>query len=102
MHITIAVIQYTKWITAFCVMTRQYIIEHTNRFLTEELDIEAELIQPDTELKRDIGISSVDAVAIAAFIQKTFGCKILMQQVKAIITINDLYDYIEQNMTHDA
>lgn len=78
-------------------MTRQYIIEHTKRFLAEDLDIDARLIQPDIELKHDIGISSINAVTIAAFIQKTFGCKIRMQQVKTIITINDLYDYIEAN-----
>ncbi len=78
-------------------MTRQYIIEHTKRFLAEVLDIDVRLIQPDIELKHDIGISSINAVTIAAFIQKTFGCKIRMQQVKTIITINDLYDYIEAN-----
>ena len=78
-------------------MTRQYIIEHTKRFLAENLDIDVRLIQPDIELKHDIGISSINAVTIAAFIQKTFGCKIRMQQVKTIITINDLYDYIEAN-----
>ena len=78
-------------------MTQQYIIEHTKRFLAEVLDIDVRLIQPDIELKHDIGISSINAVTIAAFIQKTFGCKIRMQQVKTIITINDLYDYIEAN-----
>ena len=78
-------------------MTQQYIIEHTKRFLAEDLDIDVRLIQPDIELKHDIGISSINAVTIAAFIQKTFGCKIRMQQVKTIITINDLYDYIEAN-----
>ena len=78
-------------------MTQQYIIEHTKRFLAEDLDIDVRLIQPDIELKNDIGISSINAVTIAAFIQKTFGCKIRMQQVKTIITINDLYDYIEAN-----
>lgn len=78
-------------------MTRQYIIEHTKWFLAEDFDIDARLIHPDIELKHDIGISSIKAVTIAAFIQKTFGCKIRMQQVKTIITINDLYDYIEAN-----
>ena len=78
-------------------MTRQNIIEQTNRFLRDELDIDAKLILPDTELKRDIGISSVDAVSIAIFVEQTFCCPIIMPQIKAIVTINDLYDYIEQN-----
>ena len=78
-------------------MTKQEIIEQTNAFLTGTLEIDSALISPDTELKRDIGITSVDAVAIATFIQKTFGCAIVMRELKAIITLEDLYNYIETN-----
>ena len=78
-------------------MTRQEIIEKTNAFLSGTLDIDKALITPDTELKRDIGITSVDAVAIATFVQKTFGIPIVMRDIKAIITLDDLYKYIEQN-----
>lgn len=78
-------------------MTKQEIIEKTNEFLTGTLDIDQSIINPDTELKRDIGITSVDAVAIASFAQKTFGCAIVMSEIKAIITLEDLYNYIENN-----
>ena len=77
-------------------MTKQEIIEKTNAFLIQTLDIDPSWINPDTELKRDIGITSVDAVAIASFAQKTFFCAIDMRHVKAIITLEDLYNYIEQ------
>lgn len=77
-------------------MTKQEIIEKTNAFLTGTLDIDKAFISPATELKRDIGITSVDAVAIASFAQKTFGCAIVMRDIKAIITLEDLYNYIEQ------
>ena len=80
-------------------MPKQEIIEKTNTFLIETLDIDKALILPDTELKRDIGITSVDAVAIASFAQQTFGCAIDMRKVKAIITLEDLYDYIEQHQS---
>jgi len=52
---------------------------------------------PDTELRRDMGITSVDAVAIATFAQKTFGCSIIIPELKALVTLQDLYDYIEKN-----
>ena len=80
-------------------MTKQEIIDKTNAFLIGTLDIDKSLISPDIELKRDIGITSVDAVAIASFAQKTFGCAIDMRKVKAIITLEDLYDYIEQHQS---
>ena len=75
-------------------MSRQQIIVQTNAFLIQSLDIDAALITPDTELKRDIGITSVDATAIASFMQQTFGCTIVMREIKAIVTLDDLYDYI--------
>ena len=61
------------------------------------LDFDPSQIIPDAELRRDLGITSVDAVAIASFVQKTFGCPIIMYEVKALITLQDLYDYIEKN-----
>ena len=78
-------------------MTRQEIIQRVNDFLTDELQIEVSQIEPDTELRRDLGISSVDAVAIASFMQKTFECPIIVMQLKALVTMDDLYDYIEKN-----
>lgn len=78
-------------------MTKKEIVEQTNVFLTNTLEIDSALITPNTELKRDIGITSVDAVAIATFIQKTFGCPIIMPEIKALITLQDLYDYITQH-----
>lgn len=76
-------------------MTKQEIIEKTNAFFIHTLDFDPAMITPDTELRRDLGITSVDAVAIASFVQKTFGCTIDMREMKAIITVDDLYDYID-------
>ena len=78
-------------------MTKQLIIEQTNAFLIHTLDFDPAQITPDAELRRDLGITSVDAVAIASFVQKTFGRAIIIPEIKALITLQDLYDYIEKN-----
>ena len=78
-------------------MTKQQIISQTNAFLIHTLDFEETQITPDAELRRDLGITSVDAVAIASFVQKTFGCDIIIPEIKALVTLQDLYDYIEQH-----
>ncbi len=78
-------------------MTKQDIISLTNCFLLKELRIEYSTLEPDTELRRDMGLTSVDAVAIASFAEKTFGCPLIMPEIKAIVTLQDLYDYIERN-----
>ncbi len=78
-------------------MTKEQIISQTNAFLIGTLDFDPAMITPDTELRRDLGITSVDAVAIASFVQKTFNCAIIIPEIKALITLQDLYDYIEKN-----
>ena len=78
-------------------MTKQQIISQTNAFLIHTLDFDQAQITPDAELRRDLGITSVDAVAIASFVQKTFGCAIIIPEIKALNTLQDLYDYIEKN-----
>ena len=78
-------------------MTKQQIIQTINSFFVKKLDFNPSQIHPDAELRRDLGISSVDAVAIASFAQKTFGCPIILPEIKAIITMEDLYEYIEQH-----
>lgn len=79
-------------------MPKDQIIQLTNAFFSDTLGFDVSQVKPDTELRRDLGISSVDAVAIASFAQKTFGCPIIMSELKAIITMDDLYDYIEQHI----
>ena len=78
-------------------MAKQEIIDKVNTFMTDRLEYEPSALTPEAELKRDLGISSVDAMAIASFVQKTFGCPIILSEIKALITLQDLYDYIEKN-----
>ena len=78
-------------------MTKEQIIEQTNVFFIHTLDFDPSQITPQAELRRDLGITSVDAVAIATFVQKTFACPVILPEIKAIITLQDLYDYISRN-----
>ena len=80
-------------------MTKEQIIEQTDAFLIHKLDFDLAQISPDAELRRDLRITSVDATAIASFVQKTFGCPIILPEIKALITLQDLYDYIEQHIS---
>lgn len=78
-------------------MTKDQIIHLTNAFFCDKLGFEAYQINHEAELKRDLGISSVDAMAIASFAQKTFNCPIILPEIKALVTMEDLYDYIENH-----
>ena len=79
-------------------MTKQEIQEKVNAFLIDRLEYEPSAIKPDAELKRDLGMTSLDAVETAIFIKRTFGFQPERGAVKMLVTIQDLYDYIVRNI----
>jgi acyl carrier protein len=79
-------------------MTQQEIQEKVNAFMTDRLEYEPSAITPEAELKRDLGMTSLDAVETAIFIKRTFGFQPERGSVKTLVTIQDLYDYIARNI----
>ena len=79
-------------------MSSQEIQEKVNALLTTRLEYEPSAIKPEAELKRDLGMTSLDAVETAIFIKRTFGFQPERGVVKTLVTIQDLYNYIEKNV----
>lgn len=79
-------------------MTKQEIQEKVNAFLTDRLEYESSAIKPEAELKRDLGMTSLDAVETVIFIKRTFGFQPERGAVKTLVTLQDLYSYIEKNL----
>ena len=80
-------------------MTQQEIQEKVNAFLVDRLEYEPSAIKPEAELKRDLGMTSLDAVETAIFIKRSFGFQPERGAVKMLVTIQDLYDYIEERIS---
>lgn len=78
-------------------MTQQEIQEKVNAFMTDRLEYEPDMLNPEAELKRDLGMTSLDAVETSIFIKRTFGFQPDRGAIKTLITLQDLYDYIEKN-----
>ena len=78
-------------------MTTKEIQEKVNAFLTDRLEYEPSAITPDAEMKRDLGMTSLDAMETAIFIKRTFGFQPERGAIKTLVTLQDLYDYIEQH-----
>lgn len=79
-------------------MTKQEIQSKVNAFMTDRLEYSANTLTPETELKRDLGMTSLDAVETALFIRRTFGFQPERGAIKTLVTLQDLYDYIEQHL----
>lgn len=79
-------------------MTNQEIQLKVNAFMTDRLEYEPSAITPEAELKRDLGMTSLDAVETSIFIKRTFGFQPERGAIKTLVTLQDLYDYIEKNI----
>lgn len=80
-------------------MTRSEIEEKVNAFLVEDLEIEEENIYPESRLKEDMGIDSLDYVDIVVIVEKNFGYKITNpSEMTAVKTLSQFYDYIESKI----
>jgi acyl carrier protein len=79
-------------------MTRTEIEEKIKAFLIEDLEIEEENIFPEAKLKEDMGIDSLDYVDIVVIVEKNFGFKIKPQDMTAVKTLSQFYDYIESKV----
>ncbi|MBO6074148.1 MAG: acyl carrier protein [Paludibacteraceae bacterium] len=79
-------------------MIQQEIQAKVNEFLTDRLEYEPSAIKPEAELKRDLGMTSLDAVEASIFIKRTFGFQPERNAVKMLVTVQDLYEYIEKNI----
>lgn len=78
-------------------MTKQEIQEKVNTFLIDRLEYEPSAITPEAEMKRDLGMSSIDAVETSLFIRRSFGFQPERGAIKTLVTLQDLYDYIDKN-----
>lgn len=76
-------------------MDRKTIEEKVNNFLVDDLEIEEDKIFPESRLKEDMGIDSLDYVDIVVIVDKTFGFKIRPEEMSGMKTLSQFYDYIE-------
>ena len=79
-------------------MSREEIEEKVKAFLIDDLEIDEENIFPEAKLKEDMGIDSLDSVDIVVIVEKNFGFKIKPQEMTAVKTLSQFYDYIESKL----
>jgi acyl carrier protein len=75
-------------------MQQQEIIEKINNLLIEEIEIDRSQLSPDAELKKDLGIDSLDFVDLFVIIENNFGFKMKAEEMTDVKTLNDFYEYI--------
>ncbi len=80
-------------------MTRPEIEQRILAFLRDKLEIDESILLPTNELKRDIGLSSLDAMELSIFIKRTFGFQPERKDIHTLVTLDDVYAYIESHQS---
>ncbi len=75
-------------------MQNEEIIRRINQLLMDEIEIEENQITPAANLKKDLGIDSLDFVDLFVIIENNFGFKMKAEEMTEVITLRDFYDYI--------
>lgn len=78
-------------------MTREEIIGKVIETLSEEFEVEQEIITPDAVIYDTLQLDSLSLVDLVAVVQYTFKVKIPVADLPSVKTFNDLYDYIESH-----
>lgn len=78
-------------------ITREEIIKQTNEALKKEFEFKDEQLAPTAQLRDDLGLDSLDAVDMVVVLEQKFGVTLRQgYDLRTIVTLNDLYDFIEK------
>ena len=82
------------------IMQKEDIIAKVNVFLVDEFELEEDQLVLDALLKDDLDIESLDFVDIAVLIEKEFKFKMRTEEMAKLRTLDDLYNYISQQLNN--
>ena len=70
--------------------------EKVKSILVEELDLDAEDVTLESNIKEDLGADSLDMVDLIMSIEDEFEIKVAESDAASIKTVGDIVNYIEQ------
>lgn len=75
-------------------MQQEEIISKLNQLLIDEIEIDESQITPTADLKKDLGIDSLDFVDLFVIIEHHFGFKMKAEEMADVKSLQDFYTYV--------
>lgn len=79
-------------------MTRDEIFNDLRRRMHEMFEIVPERVTLEADLRNDLGLDSIDAIDMAASLQKMTGQKVDLSALKSIRTVSDVVDLVDKHL----
>lgn len=77
-------------------MDKQQIFNEVQQILVQLFELDAAAIKPESKLYEELDLDSIDAVDLVVHLQKKTGKKVNPETFKAVRTVQDIVDAIDQ------
>lgn len=74
----------------------EQVIAEVDRILTQQFEIEAELVRPDAKLKEDLDLDSLDGADLMIALEKRFGVRLDESVARSFTTVGDIHAYVRK------
>ena len=74
------------------------LIEKINIILSDEFEVDIEVIQPDAPLMDTLDLDSLDLVDMVVLIEHNFGFTVVAKDFVGIKTFSDFYNFINSRL----
>ncbi len=79
-------------------MSWEEVIEETRDFLSEEFEVDRDLILPENSLKDTLDLDSLDYVDLVVLIEENLNVKLTGEDFKEITTFGDFYQLVRKKL----
>jgi acyl carrier protein len=80
-------------------MNLEEVIEDTRDFLSEEFEVDRDLILPENNLKDTLDLDSLDYVDLVVLIEENLNIKLTGEDFKDIMTFGDFYQLVRKKLS---
>ena len=74
-------------------------LERIRNIICEFVDIDPESITPETNIRTDLGLNSLELVNLAVEIEEEFDVEIATEDAESIVTVQDAVDQIKNALS---
>lgn len=83
-------------------MSQADIFDRVKEIVVEQLDVEEEKVVPNASFTNDLGADSLDIVELVMALEEEFDLEIPDEAAEKILTVQEVVDYINNNVTASA
>ena len=70
-------------------------LEKMKTIIAEQLSVDADSIQADSNFKENLGADSLDLFELVMALEEEFGVEIPSEDLESIATVNDVMEYLK-------